>query len=372
MKTSLKDFFPVINPFISNKIISPNSLSEIIDISEFLPSIPIIDSAGFECRLSEKQENTDILVAFTKKSRQNLCSSFDSLPELAANSIPWKRVDTLIKKWMDKGSVVYENLDNMWLEFDVGEKSNDYPEPSLFFAPSPVNIDSCKSFSDFSMYEWMLEEVLNPLLGGEISVETREKISQCFELLPIGGEIFQVGVMLPRASESKAVRLCIKGIKVFDIIPYLKSLGWVDPTEDLKEILQELANFVDYFAFNISIENVVHPKVGIECYIQQEPKFMNKWSALLDFMCKKNICDRDKISSILEWPGYVEENSCSELWPINFSQGSKFVYPKLRSTAARAINHVKVVYQPMTPLQAKVYLWFGHRWIKADGTLQDR
>lgn len=371
MKTSLKDFFPVINPFISDQIISQSSLNEISDISKFLPGIPVIDSAGFECRLSEEQQHTDILVAFTKKSRHSLISSFNFLPELATNSILWKRVDTLMKKWVDKDSIIYENLDNMWLEFDVGKKNNDYPEPSLFFAPSPVNIGSCDSSSNFVMYEWMLDEVLNPLLGGGISVETREKISQCFDLLPATGEVFQVGAMLPRAAECKAVRLCIKGIDVFDIVPYLESIGWVDPTEDLKETLQELSNFVDSFAFNISIENVIHPKIGIECYVHQEPNFMSKWSALLKFMCEKNICAQNKMLSILDWPGYLEEKSCPDLWPSNFSQGSAFVYPELRSAAARAINHVKVVYQPMTTLQAKIYLWFGHRWIKTDGTLQD-
>ncbi len=371
MKTSLKDFFPVINPFISDKIIRPDSLDEISDISKLLPGMPVIDGVGFECRLSEKQQNTDISVVFNKKSRHNLLSSFDSLPELATNSILWKRVDTLIKKWIDKNSVVYENLDNMWLEFDTGENNNDYPEPSLFFAPSPINIASFKPFSDFSMYEWMIEEVLDPLLGGGISIETREKISQCFELLPATGKVFQVGIMLPRASESKAVRLCIKGIEVFDIIPYLESIGWVDSAEDLKEILQELSNFVDSFAFNISIENVVHTKIGIECYIDEGTKFISRWNALLDFMCKKNICAQDKVSSILEWPGYVEEKSYSELWPSNFAQGASFVYPQFRSAAIRTINHAKVVYEPMTPLQAKVYLWFGYRWIKADGTLQN-
>jgi hypothetical protein len=371
MKTSLKDFFPIITPFISEKIINQNSLNEINDISEFLPGIPVIDSAGFECRLSEEQQNTDILVAFTKKSRHDFFSSFNSLPELATNSIPWKRVDTLIKKWIDKDSIVYENLNNIWLEFDIGEKNSNYPEPSLFFAPSPLITGSYKAFSDFAMYEWMLEEVLNPLLGGGISAETRDKISQCFDLLPVAGEVFQVGVMLPRAAEYKAVRLCIKGIDVFSIVPYLESIGWVDPTDGLKGTLQELSDFVDSFAFNISIENVVHPKIGLECYIHQEPKFMSKWSALLEFMCRKNICAQDKISSILEWPGYVEEKSCPDLWPSNFSRGSKFVYPELRSAVARAINHVKIVYQPMIPLQAKVYLWFGHRWIQTDGTLQD-
>jgi hypothetical protein len=371
MKTSLKDFFPVINPFISDKIISQNSLNEISDISEFLPGIPVLDSAGFECRLSEKQQNTDLLVVFTKKGRHNLFSSFDSLPELTTSSVPWKRVNTLMKKWMDKDSIVYENLDNMWLEFDTGEKNNDYPEPSLFFAPSPVNIGDCKSSSSFELHEWMIEEVLNPLLGGGISGETREKISQCFDLLPATGKVFQVGVMLPRAAECKAVRLCIQGIEALDIVPYLESIGWVDPTEGLKETLQELSDFVDSFAFNISIENTVHPKIGIECYIHQEPGFMSKWSILLDFMCRKDVCTKDKMSSILKWPGYVEEKSCPDLWPSNFSQGSTFVYPELRSTAARAINHVKVVYQPMTPLQAKVYLWFGHRWISTDGTIQD-
>jgi hypothetical protein len=216
----------------------------------------------------------------------------------------------------------------------------------------------------------MVREVLELLIDEPVSNITIEHLSKCYNLLPHGGSVFQVGVMMPRLSESKAIRLCIKDIEFSKITEYLRSVGWRDPTDNLDILVSELSVFVDRIAINVSIDNGIHPKIGLECYIDKQPSCTSQWQMLFEFMIKRNLCTDDKINGLLEWPGYIEEKSFKGIWPSNFAQASTFVYPNLRSAATRAINHIKLVYQPMEPLQAKAYLWFGHRWIKPDGSLQ--
>jgi hypothetical protein len=82
---------------------------------------------------------------------------------------------------------------------------------------------------------------------------------------------------------------------------------------------------------------------------------------------KHELCTLEKANALLNWPGYLEEKCNQELWPSNFAKASAFVSPSLKSTIVRLLHHIKIVYQPNQPLQAKAYLWFSHRWLAPNG-----
>ena len=370
MKSSFQEFAAIIYPSLNEKIANADGMAGIESLSRILPHVPVITESGFECHLSKENSTADMSVAFSKSNRHMIIDSFESLPCLSASSCSWKKVYELICKWNDKNSLLYENIENIWLEFDIDNQSSNIPEPSIFFSPHPVALESAEATSNFSKYQWIIEEVLESSIDIKISDNTRESLCKCFDLLPEGGNIFQVGVMLPRLAESKAIRLCIQGIEISEIVNYLNSIGWLDSSGELSIILDRLSFFVDSVAINVSIENGINPKIGIECYIDKQPSNSPKWSHLFDFMLRMNLCTEDKVASLLEWPGYLEEKSCTQAWPENLSKAAMFVYPKLRSAATRSISHIKIVYQPMMPLQAKAYLWFGHRWIEPNGILK--
>jgi hypothetical protein len=192
----------------------------------------------------------------------------------------------------------------------------------------------------------------------------------CFDSLPPHGQVFQIGVMLPRQSESNSVRLCVDGISNDQILEYLSNIGWTYPLTDLNDLLSELSQFVDVIRLNFSVKDVVHPKIGLECYIDKQPKNTPKWQLFLDYLVNMQLCTPEKANAVLKWPGYSEEKYYQEVWPINFAKASAFVYPGLKSTIARTLHHIKIVYHPHQPLQAKAYLWFSHRWLSNNGLFQ--
>lgn len=374
MKSSLQDFLPIVCPSLNATITNPDSLAKISNISKILPGMPVVSAAGFECHLAAGISTTDVSIAFAKSNRYMLDACFESLPSLVDSSYVWTRVDEILKKWTNKESVVCKKIENIWLEFDVDTRVSSIPEPSIFFSPHPLGVASSENYSDFMEYEWIVTEILEPLINDSLSSESINLLSKCFNFIPPGGRIFQAGVMLPRLSESKAIRLCIQGMDSVKTIDYLNSIGWIDSTNEFISILDELTTFTDSIAINISVENCIHPKIGIECYIDKQPvqsQSMTKWKMFFDFLIERGLCTSDKITALLEWPGYTEENSCAAIWPKNLSQSAMFVYPSFRSAAARIISHIKIVYQPMMPLQAKAYLWFGHRWMSPDGLLKE-
>jgi hypothetical protein len=369
MNESLQDFLLIVCPSLSEDIASLNGMMRVKALAEILPSVPLVTDAGFECHLTKDKKNADISIAFSKNTRHLLFDSFSSLSCLANESNSWKKVQNLIEKWTNQKSLLYEHIENIWLEFDIDDHTSGVLEPSVFFSPYPLILSPSATTSNFAKYEWIIEEI-ELLINQPISSATKECISKCFNLLPKGGTIFQVGVMLPRLSESKSVRLCIQGIEIPKITEYLNSIGWNDSTGEITSLLDELIVCTDSVAVNVSIENVVQSKIGIECYVDKRLEAMLGWENFFNFMLKNKICTSDKIARLVEWPGSIEEQSHQQKWPDNLSKAARFVYPNLRSAAVKVISHIKIVYQPMVPLQAKAYLWFGHRWIRPDGSLQ--
>ena len=366
MKSSLQDFLPRI--YSSLSIVDSSSLSKISNIGKMLPNFPVIAAAGFECHLAKEKSVTDFSFAFSKSSKFMIDEHFNSLPDLARDSYSWQKIDTLIKKWNNKESLVYEYIDNFWLEFDVDTETSDIPEPSIFFVLHPLNeIVTPINMISFAKYNWIVPEILSLLTNDSLSTETISYFSKCCDLLLPGSRISHVGVMLPRHSESKAIRLCIKGVAIEKIPEYLNSIGWTDTTGELASVLNEIVNFTDSAVIGISVENGIHPKIGIECYIDKQPNSIIKWQMFFDFLLEKRLCTKEEVSALLDWPGYITEESGGAAWPKLLSQSAMFTQSHFKSMIARSISHIKITYQPTKPLQAKAYLLFGHCWLDLGG-----
>jgi hypothetical protein len=367
MKNSLCDSLNIVYPFLDEVLANNDSLKGIDAAAGLLPGIPVVSDAGFECHLTAREANADILVAFRNRRLAESCLS--TLSGLSSTSKLWQRISNFIREWSANCHSTYQNIENIWLEFDVCKESFWGQVPSLFFAPQSLE-KPVKRHNDFESNTW-LEEVLKLLVGHNISCGTKKCIAKCFDYLPEGGRIFQVGVMLPRSLESEAVRLCVSDIEIKDVYSYLVSIGWQDKTSELEKLLNELSTFVDRVALNISVEDTVHNKIGIECYMNKQPQFVfEQWNLLFEFLHERNLCNHKQINALLKWPGYTEEKECLTKWPQSLLQGARLA-PSFRSIIARTINHIKLVYQPMMPLQAKAYLRFGHRWIDINGKVQE-
>ncbi|MGL6345162.1 MAG: hypothetical protein ACRC80_39175, partial [Waterburya sp.] len=189
-----------------------------------------------------------------------------------------------------------------------------------------------------------------------------------------GAEVYQIGVMLPRQSESQAVRICVKNIATDQLLEYLKNLGWSHSLGTLNSLLSEISNFVDEINLSFSVENTILPKVGFECYVDESSKKLSnilvKWQQFLDYLVKHELCPVEEANSLLNWSGYSEAKLDQEIGSSDLAKASAFVYPHLKSIILKKLNHIKIVFQPDRPLQTKAYLWFGHRWLSSKGFLE--
>jgi hypothetical protein len=373
MKNSLENSVSITSSWLSPDIASINALQRIREISGELLNLPTISEAGFECHLGKGEARTDFLICLSppSKDRQLWSEKIKSIQYFSCDSSTWRRIDSFVNSWNLEQSILHQKVKNAWLEFDINDSDKGTPTPSFFFASNVINSEHHKDtpWENPESFEWVIDNALEPLMKESLEDATKQRLRKCFQFLPDKGNIFQTGVMLPRLSESQSVRICISGIKTLEVSSYLKSIECLECTEEIDSILNEIAGFTDRSAINISVKDSVCPKIGIECYIDDHTKHSPKWRAFLEFLVRQKLCTAKEMNALINWVGYSEEKSCSDIWPDDIRLGASFLYPTFRSTIVRTLHHIKIVYEPGKPLSAKAYLWFAHRWLAADGTL---
>ncbi len=373
MKNSLENSVSITSPWLSPDITSINTLQKILEISRELLNLPTTSEAGFECHLGKSGDRTDFCICLSppSKDRQLWSEKIKSIQYFSGDSPIWRSIESFINSWNLEQSILHQKVRNAWLEFDINDSDKDTPTPSFFFSPNGINGGYHKDtpWKTPESFEWVIDNALEPLMQESLEDATKQRLRKCFQLLPDKGNVFQIGIMLPRPSESQSVRICISGIETLEIPNYLKSIECLECTKEIDSILNEIAGFIDRPAVSISIKDSVYPKIGIECYINDNTKHSPKWQAFLEFLVQHKLCTAQEMNALINWIGYSEEKSCSDIWPDDVRLGASFLYPTFRSTIVRTLHHIKIVYEPGKPLSAKAYLWFAHRWLAADGTL---
>jgi len=333
-------------------LIGPTSLSCIQQLARMLPG-QVSEFFGFECPLGSSEAAADFLICAKaeeagreilagKRAGQQLPTAFDSAA--------WKTIQRFAAIWNDPSSPLFHNVHNCWLEFDIGAASSTVPQPSVFFGS-----DELRPELDAG---WLVDCALPILSGGTLSVTARNGILHCIERLPQGAQIFQVGRMLARAST--ATRLCARGIPSEDIPDYLESIGWKGFREDLLVVVEGLAEHTGRIDLDLDVDSTAMPKLGLECYTEAHPAAFPNFVTYLE---SAGFCRPEKAAQLKQWAGMAHQLSNPTGWPGGLRMVSSFLNGRFHSAFVRWVHHVKVVYEPGRPLQAKAYMAVKHVWL---------
>lgn len=366
MTGSLEDYLRVVAPYISHQLISPESLAHIATIARFLPA-NVTSFLIFECRLGESQPRADFLlsVAASEIGREILAgrNSAVDLPETLLTNPVWNRIRTFCSNWADPTSMLYEQTHSIWLEFDVVGLPAKVPIPSIFLGPKYIepNLSNSTKFERITNpYQWVTETALRTLFSKPIPLSFEQKLFDCFDLLPTGACIFHIGAMLARQVDT--VRVCITDIPPDKLLDYLSHLGWTGSISKLEAFILELSSWVDRVDLDLDVGDTILPKIGLECYFNLQPQFEPRWQLFLNRLVENGLCIPAKRDAILAYPGYFHERTNRELWPKNLLRASNLLGQRVSSIFIRQLNHIKFVYQPDSPIEAKAYLSAGHYW----------
>jgi hypothetical protein len=333
---SLDDYLRVVEPHLPSALVSPEGFARLRALAAQLPPQSMV---GFECLLADQTQDADLAVGLPAKSpgmKQFSDRGLQNalLADLLAHPI-WQRVSTLCMHVSEPHSVLHDRLGTVWLEFDGHHQGPGVPVPNVLFGlPFEDHVGEAGP--------WQVAESALELLTGESPPRrVRDMLERCFTALPSGAHLFQLGVMLGR--RVKGVRVCVCNLSLDGIGEYLDRLGWTGRREELIGALSPLTGQALRLALGIDVGDMIAPRIGVECYLHDGPRtrIEGHWAELLDLLVARGMCRLDKRDALLCWPG---QTLARFLWPV---------------IIARGLNHIKLVYQPGCPPQAKAYFGFA-------------
>jgi Rps23 Pro-64 3,4-dihydroxylase Tpa1-like proline 4-hydroxylase len=359
---SLTEYLNLVKPFVSSDLIDPMSWTEIEAIAQQMPS-QITSFFGFECRLGVAAAKADLLLCIaTGEIGQKVLDGSkhaDLFPKNWFKQPVWSHLRDFAACWQDKTSPLHEKVSNIWLEFDVAETDDQALIPSCFFGSSFIFADPSSTTHHQS---WITQTAISMLRGQPLLPLVEQHLFRCINALPTGAYVFQIGLMLSRRSEM--VRICLRGIAGSHLSDYLQQVRWSGSTAALQAQVMEIATYVDRIDLDLDIgETGVASRIGLECYLFQQPKFQPKWQAFLDYLVNAELCLPQKREALLSYPGHVREKNHRTQWPTHLLNLSKFLGNNHESVFMRGLHHIKLVYQDERVQEAKAYCWVTHQMV---------
>lgn len=359
MADALNAYLKLSAPYLSPCLISPTALADLVWIARLLPPV---SASGFECRLGREEAQADFGVRFLGADGTRAALAGRGDPSLALSPSlfvhpVWERLRRFGVHWDEPGSLMREEIRDVFLEFDV-----DGP-------PSPVPIPSF--FIEYERNAWRrleaMEQSLALLWGEPLAPDVRARVVDCLAALPPEGYVSAVGAMFSRRFDG--VRLCLQGLTADTMPGYLARMGWPGDPEELEAMLAPVAGRVERMALSLDVGAVVLPKVGVECHLAEslhEPD-TERWTALLDTLVERGLCLPAKREALVGWLGHTHLRSRPETLPSNLRALSASLGPGALPVFLRRLNHLKLVLQPGQPPEAKAYLALIQRWLGHDG-----
>lgn len=341
MSCSTENYLKIVTPYLHPDLVSPKALSHIQPLAQILPPTSI---GGFECRLGATQSRVDLSVSLPRLTL--------SPPRRFQTHPVWRFFQDLCQEWSEPTSFLYEGVERIWMEFDLDGEQFSVPLPCIFLQFN----------QDIVIESQSLIHTTFRLFNDQVSPLIELNLRRCADFLPVGAKITHLATMLSR--QANAVRVNIGGIPLSQLSDYLVQVGWSDPTNTFSTLVSTLSEFVDYIYLSFDVGDTVLPRIGLECYLHRPPKHEFKWQLFLNYLVEKELCTSAKKDALLSWYGFSQKSSVPDLWPINISDCDRLFGSVAKSIFWRRLSHIKLVYQPGIPLEAKAYLAYGHSWVK--------
>ncbi|WP_066377808.1 hypothetical protein [Anabaena sp. CA = ATCC 33047] len=348
MNYSLENYLRLVVPYLSDVLVSQQQLTAIKHLTEILPPLsPML----LECRLAAEQPRVDVSVGLQPMKFL--------IPEPLISYPFWQQLESFCQDWTTVNSFVYQTVKDMWLEFDLDGLTDGLTVACWFFSLRG------EEFQDKNIEANLkLVKLISLLQNCPLDQQRKALVERCVNALPDGVGISQIGAM--RSRPGKPLRINVDGLSPQMIPTYLAKIQGEPVPADLTEMITLIQPLSDRIVLCFDIEEQIGSRIGLECYLNQQPKKEPRWSEFLNLAVAMKCCTPQKRDALLQWPGLIQKKDQPELWPVNLQYLDSLISPGSFSVFWRTINHLKLVYQPGCPLEVKAYLAVGHRWFKAD------
>lgn len=358
-----------VDPELPHPLISVEHLRALHALASRLPA-GICEFFGFESRLGDVRAEVDFLVcAKADEGGRDVLAGLTLgqplPPEFLAHPV-WQQVRNFAAAWGQPASPFHDCVQNVWLEFDIDgdmgvtlcQDATAPPVPSLF-----IGTDALFKRHGSTAPHWLLNHALPLLMGQAVSPDLAASLNAAIGALPARANIFQLGMMLGRPGGANMLRLCIRGMNQHEAARYLQSVQWPGSLEAIQGLLSFVYSGSDSVDLDIDLQPLVGHKIGLECYFGADRDTPKRLAAYLEHLVHKGLCLDSKRHALLAWSRGFHERTNPSAWPADLRARSANASTPTASMFMRWVYHVKIVYFPGQPLEAKAYLAVRQAWI---------
>jgi len=350
-------YFRAIQPAIPASLVSAENYARILDVASRVPGVCALGGFYFEFFLGETAARADISF---RAAADNGCPgtlAVSQPTDLWPRDDAWLTLRRLASKWCSPGEPLQEEVESIWLEFDI---NGPQPySPSFFLTPihhhqsRARHIQRCRAL--FAVLFWELGEAISPAgIAAALS---------CLERLPGKAWLGQIGCMLSR--RPAVLRLCLE-LPGEAILEYLREIRVPADLPRVAAILELLSPYDDEFILHLDLMEGLQPKVGLDLMALHGRQLLDpRVEGVLDELCRLKLCTPAKREALQNISGSTAMGADLVNWPPALRRRCLQSRLDELSYFIRTISHLKVVIEPGRDLVAKAYAGVNHYWKKA-------
>ncbi len=351
---NLKEQLDVLLPSLGQALINNDQLSKLRTLAARLTPV---SEGGFECRLGPDQPQVDLhqCIYPTDCELALLRDRISAIGSTADTDIrsTWTHLHDFLTELSEPSSPLHSRIPEIWLEYD-NQDSHPYPLPFVFIGLPQRAAPSAET------YDRLAVPALDRLLGSHWHV-CKDKLYRCFARCSDGAFISHIGVIL--SGNSRTLRVNVKRLRPDMLISYLQRIGWQGQADELRALVERLFAFFDRITVCLDIGQKVYPQIGFECITPKQSPSVGSWDVFLGYLVEKGLCEPRKREALLSWPGRTDPMNTEAPWPDRLIAESLLKPRNCFTLFNRRLSHIKVVWKPQYPLEAKAYLWYRHQWL---------
>lgn len=326
---------------LSEDLVAPDAMASLEQFASLLPPVPL---TIFESRIGNPQAAVDYLLCVEPTWILN-----PKISELISSDERWGDICTFAQKWANSPTNDWfrRSVDSVWLEFDTAQTSPQQVMPGIFFASLEAAIFQSSYVDHCQAVHTAFAHL--PYLANDSGI--KRHLQQCLDLLPEEARIYALGDLKGRSA--RQLRVAIAQIPAPKLPRFLSEIEWPGDYAVVDDLIRQIAPDINALSIDLDVGDGVFPQIGLE--FTNPNRFQRQWwQDMLDRLVEAGFCLPARRNALLAWQGYTNETANPDVWPNDLSQTTHLV-PPIYCLIVRFINHLKVVYKPGQPIEAKAY-----------------
>lgn len=262
-------------------------------------------NGGFECRLSENDDQVDFSFCIDKgDNRLDLISQKKDYRDLL-NDLYNDKIIKILNQLKTEHSAISEMVSRIWFEFDFEKQKINDRRIFVICSGNKENIFNEKTNSKRAIQS--IIDCLKILYKDAEVSPIIDEINRIGDKIVYPSHFFSFGssIMDNRPEKLKLEIINLESDQLFDMFP-LSNQGY--KYDKIQSIISKIKSLSDMNIISINIIRGKISKLGCSAsyYKKKQPYQDTRWPDLFNYLVSLNLCCKNKKDALLKYPGIIK------------------------------------------------------------------